>query len=75
MSSRFGLAKYPACISAVREISAPQLQELSQRLDYITPSPTSPQIIDVRTPEEYKAGHVPNSINVSFFPAEDFEAR
>mmetsp|Transcript_2322 Transcript_2322/g.5947 ORF Transcript_2322/g.5947 Transcript_2322/m.5947 type:complete len:107 (+) Transcript_2322:1047-1367(+) len=38
-------------------------------------SPNSPRLIDVRTPEEYKAGHVPNTTNVSYTNDEEFEAR
>ena len=32
------------------------------------------QIVDVRTPDEYKAGHIGNAININFYDA-DFKAQ
>ncbi|KAF5832306.1 Rhodanese-like domain-containing protein [Dunaliella salina] len=63
----------------IMEISPSQLYTLSQRMDSMPPtqrnSPNSPRLIDVRTPEEYKSGHVPNTMNVSYTNDQDFEAR
>jgi rhodanese-related sulfurtransferase len=47
---------------AVAEDSAPSIspQELEERLA----QPEPPLLLDVRTPEEFRAGHIPGAINV-----------
>jgi rhodanese-related sulfurtransferase len=50
--------------SALAESEAPSIAplELSER----RASGTAPVVIDVRTPEEYAAGHIPGAVNIPF---------
>lgn len=46
------------------------LEQASQRLDSVD----GLVVLDVRTPEEFAAGHLPGAVNVNFY-ADDFEDR
>ena len=42
---------------------APEVRELSQQ-ELLSDSPAGALILDVRTPAEFEAGHVPNALNI-----------
>ena len=50
---------------AIELITAAEMKEIS-KIEGI-------QLVDVRTPNEYKAGHLPNALNIDFLDA-NFEA-
>ena len=49
----------------------PPVMDQGQLMDRMTDE-QAPPLIDVRTPEEYRSGHVPGAINI---PLQDFQRR
>ena len=52
--------------SAITKVSAPEFLNKISSADVV--------IVDVRTPEEYAAGHLPNAVNINV-EAKDFDAQ
>ena len=66
VSARAGPATKPSTQSAIRTIGVDEFEKLT--------ADSSNVILDVRTPEEFAAGHLPGAINIDF-NAEDFEQK
>jgi hydroxyacylglutathione hydrolase len=54
----------PAFADSEAVVEAPSIA--AAELDFRRASGTAPVVIDVRTAEEYKAGHIPGALNISF---------
>ena len=65
-SARAEPASKPATQSAIRTIDVDEFEKLA--------ADSTNVILDVRTPEEFAAGHLPNAVNIDF-NAEDFEQK
>jgi rhodanese-related sulfurtransferase len=64
--SALALAGCSTSNSAVTKVSAPEFLSKISASDVV--------IVDVRTPEEFAAGHLPNAVNINV-DAEDFDAQ
>ena len=64
--SALALAGCSASNSTVTKVSAPEFLSKISASDVV--------VVDVRTPEEFTAGHLPNAVNINV-EAEDFDAQ
>ena len=58
-------------LAPVSAAHLPPVMDQGQLLDRLTDE-QAPPLIDVRTPEEYRSGHIPDAINI---PLQDFQRR
>ena len=69
-----GVLLLTACGSSTATEAGLQLTPVDQVNEIISESPEGLVILDIRTPEEFAAGHIAGAINIDYY-ADDFEQR
>ena len=69
-----GVLLLGACGGSTTDVSDLELSPVSQVSGIISEPPAGLVILDIRTPEEFAAGHIAGAINIDYY-ATDFEQR